>query len=91
MGESPDALSRVHSVLNNYFGNPDWYMKWLGTIDRRYLARIWTCFIDIKCKSVVLSEPFTHGNPISMHVPNSSPPEKPFKIRRFEYRLLLGL
>ncbi len=32
------ALYRVINCIqseNNLFGNPDWYMEWLGTVDRR--------------------------------------------------------
>jgi hypothetical protein len=25
-----------------YFGNPDWHVKWLGTVDRLYPSGIWT-------------------------------------------------
>jgi hypothetical protein len=34
------ALSRViHRIQSGTFiGNPDWYIEWLGTVDRRYPA-----------------------------------------------------
>ncbi len=30
------VIHRIQSKI--YFGNPDLYMEWLGTVDRRYLA-----------------------------------------------------
>ncbi len=36
----PDILLQVihHIQSENLFGNPDWYIKWLGTIDCPYPA-----------------------------------------------------
>jgi hypothetical protein len=30
------VIHRIHSEI--CFGNPDWFMEWLGTVDRRYPA-----------------------------------------------------